>query len=307
MKDLIEIIALAFLRGTCALVAALPVEVSVRFFEVLLRFVVPLSSKYRNVALKNLQIAFPGKSDEERQEVFRKSFSHLARVFVDFCRLPRLGPDWVLRHVECSLLDRYKQIKQENPERGIVLATGHLGSFELLAHCMPMFGHPISFVVRNFKMKRLDYWWTKAREAYGNKVLSRRGAFALATKELSSGRDVAILFDQNVTIKHAVFVDWFGIKAATSKLPAIAALRGESPVIVASIEYVGSDRYRINAVECDFSALYKSQDFSSDEKIEKITACISQEYEKMIRAQPEAWFWLHRRFRTRPLGEDRIY
>src|SRR5690606_20029609 len=105
-----------------------------------------------------------------------------------------------------------------------MMATGHLGSFELLAHCVSMYGFPISFVVRPFKLERLNAWWSGIREAAGNRAIARSGAFKEILKELTSGRDVAVLFDQNVTRNHAVFVDWFGRPAATTRTVALAAL-----------------------------------------------------------------------------------
>jgi KDO2-lipid IV(A) lauroyltransferase len=112
-----------------------------------------------------------------------------------------------------------------------------------------------------------------------------------------------VLFDQNVTRNHAVFVEWFGRPAATSKSVALAALRTEAPIFVASMHYLGDDKYRIEAVECDCRDVYNDATLSTDQKVEQITQLISTEYCKMIEAFPEGWFWIHRRWKTRPESE----
>jgi KDO2-lipid IV(A) lauroyltransferase len=166
-----------------------------------------------------------------------------------------------------------------------------------------MWGHPISFVVRNFEWKALDRWWTKCRERYGNRVVNRKGAFKEVAQLLRAGTDVALLFDQNVKKKHATFVSWFGVLAATTKTIAVAALRAECPVVVAGIISLPGDKYRVLVEECDFSGIYQDSTMPSEEKIRIITQDLASRYEKMIREQPAAWFWMHRRWRTRPEGE----
>ena len=120
--------------------------------------------------------------------------------------------------------------------------------------------------------------------------------------------DVAVLFDQNVTRNHAVFVPWFGVPAATTRAVALSALRTEAPVVVAGVGYLGNDRYEVMAEECDFAELYRREDLSSDQKIEIMTADMSARYVGMIRRFPGEWFWMHRRWKTRPEGEaENIY
>lgn len=290
-------------RFLVALLSLLPPRISIAVLAALTRAVFFGVPAYRRVALRNLTIAFPDKDDCWRLGVLRDSARSIARLLVDFARLDRLDAAWVAKHVECPLLERYRRIKLEHPATGVILATGHLGSFELLGHCMSVYGHPIRFVVRNFKLHRLDRWWTAKREKYGNRVINRKGAFKEVIADVAAGHDVALLFDQNVKRNHALFVEWFGKTAATTRTIGVAAVRNQAPVIVASIQYLGADRYRINAVECDFSALYADTRQSIDAKVLQVTRRISQEYEAMIRNDPAAWFWVHRRWKTRPLGE----
>lgn len=303
-----DYIALILVRSLCGVLSLLPTRFGTAAMAALLNLFFSVVPKYRRIARRNLALAFPEKDEEWREARLRESVESLARVLVDFARIPRIDAAWVSKSVDCSFVSRYEEIKRENPGKGIVLATGHLGSFELLAHCVAMYGHKISFVVRNFPLARVDRWWTSRREMVGNRVIGRRGAVKEILRDLQRGRDVAILFDQNVTRNHAVFVPWFGVPAATSRAVALSALRIEAPVVVIGIGYRGDGRYEVMAEECDFKPLYERGDLSAEDKVEQMTAEISTRYIGMIRRYPGEWFWMHRRWKTRPEGEaEEIY
>ena len=287
-------------RAAMSLLNALPLALRNSLLTIVVRIVARIVPGFSRVSMRNLEIAFPDQTREWRRQIIGQSYGALARLLVDFARLDSLDEQWVREHVECPFLERFKEIKKAHSGQGVMLATGHLGSFELLAHCVARFGFQISFVVRPFKLKRLNEWWRGKREAAGHRAISRAGAFKEIGRDLAQGRDVAVLFDQNVTRNHAVFVDWFGHKAATTKTVALAALRQKTPIIVTSIQHIGNDRYRIHACEAEVQSLYDDQALSIDAKVEAITAIISKHYEEMIRQNPGEWFWMHKRWKTRP-------
>ena len=234
-------------------------------------------------------------------EVIKATHTHIARFIYDAARIPVLTRDWVEQHVKFNNFDEYQALRNAQPDKGLLIATGHLGSFEILAHSSALYGYPLSFVVRSLPSKLIDTWWKGIREQNGNEVIDKKGAYREMIKRLVGGRDIGILFDQNIVRKRAVFVDFFGRPAATTKVLAMAALRAKPTVIVASIRYIGEDNYEINWEECKLRDLYQSN-LKSDEKIKLITARVSSIYEDMIRKDPAAWLWTHRRWKTTPKG-----
>lgn len=268
-------------------------------FHLLDRF----SKRFRSVSRQNLQLVYPEQDEEFRETLCRRNHQEMARLIVDFFRIPLLQKDWVVEHIRCSYLPRLEELQKEKGS-GCLIATGHLGSFELMGHAIAALGHPISLVVRPFKQKWLNRWWNTIRKEQGNKIIFRSGAFREVVRRLEDGEDVALLIDQNVRRKHAVFVDWFGMPAATTKALALAALKTKAPVLVAAMIHVEGDHYDIRVTECDFSDVYASEELSRDEKVFEITAQVSAEYQKYIRDFPEGWFWVHRRWKTRPKGES---
>lgn len=300
---LIDILLSYFIRLIIWMINQLPLKARMGLFHSIIKIVFFLMPSMKKISLKNLALAFPEKTPEEHQAIYSKSLVNLARVFVDFARLSTLGPEWVKDHITCPYLPRFIEMKKSNPNKGVLIATGHLGSFELLAHTVAMFGYPLSFIVRNFKLPHFDAWWTAQREAYGNKVIPRTGAVKVVLKNIEEGKDVALLFDQNVKRNHAVFVDHFGKPAATTMTLGLTAVRTEAPVIVSTIRYNGDDQYEIVTKECDCSDVYQMDNISIDDKVKIITQRTTSIFEQMVKEYPEGWFWMHRRWKTRPEGE----
>lgn len=291
------------LRAFIGLVSLMPVSVAERVLGSLIGLIVMFFPSYKRIAHKNLLQAFPKSDYKWRRDIIRQSYRSLGRLIADFARIEKLSPEWVNEHVEFPPESVLEKLSGKEGRKGVLFVTGHLGSFELLAHAAVTRGFPISFVVRNFKNPYLDRWWNGIRAARGNRVISRRGAFNEVIAALNGGTDTGILFDQNVKRKHAVFVDFFGREAATTKTVGYAALKTECRVMVVSIKHKGDDYYTINLVECDFEKLYNDPNLGTDEKVLQITRAVSREYEEMIRQDPGAWFWMHRRWKTAPEGK----
>jgi KDO2-lipid IV(A) lauroyltransferase len=191
---------------------------------------------------------------------------------------------------------------------GALLVSGHVGSFETLGLILAYYVGPYHFIARRFKNPYLDRWWQQERTRSGNTLISREGALKGMLVALRAGKHVALLFDQNVTRNNAVFVDWFGTKAATTAAPALAALRTGCPVFVLSATNTETRRYTLHHQRVETTHIVKDHSLSKEDKIIRITENIVAAFESLLMQQPENWFWMHRRWKTRPLGEpETIY
>ena len=137
--------------------------------------------------------------------------------------------------------------------------------------------------------------------------MPREGALKGAIRFLKLHKPIGILFDQNITRQFADFVDWFGYPAATSRLVGLLALRSQALVVVISMKYVGNDQYQVVYKIKDFESLYADTTLSNNEKVFQINSEISSDYVEMIRDNPGEWFWMHRRWKTRPEGEPETF
>ncbi len=300
-RSLIDGVVELALRGFSALFNSLPL--GIRFFLVrgFLRIFLLVKPRYLELAKRQIAESFPEKSTTWHHETAIASGESFVRAVVDFFRGPYVSQSWIAEHVS---VNGYDELKAESALTGkpVVLVGGHVGSFDLLAQLTAVFFRPISFVIRNAKQPAVDKWWSELRERRGNTTLPRSGAIKAMLKAVRSGRDVGILFDQNVTADFAVFVPWFGRLAATTKAVAMVSIKAECLVAVSTLHYVGNERYRLECIPVPVNDIYSSG-ASADEKAFQLTDRAVRILEGQIQKFPEQWFWMHRRWRTRPANE----
>lgn len=281
-----------------------PLSVQLVIMTAVIKLGLVFNKKHKHYANVNLSLVYPDKDQAWRDELLNKSYQSLARLLVDFGRLHKIDGNWIEKHVEFPDLERLKKLKSANGSKGIILATGHLGSFELLGHAFVHYIPPISIVVRPFTLPRIDFWWNQRRSAWGRlNVIDRTGAFREIVQSIRNGYSTGILFDQHVRVQHAVYVDFFGRAAATTRVIALVALRTGSPIVTVGFRYKGNDKYQIFLDHCQIDDIRANPNLDKETKVREITSRVSASYESLIRQYPEGWFWLHRRWKTFPTGE----
>ena len=172
--------------------------------------------------------------------------------------------------------------------------------YELAFQMLALLERPTAVLARGFGLPRLDEWCNKRRCLYGNQVFSRKGGFREVVRRLKKKQDVIVLFDQNVKRNHAIFVDLFGIKAATTKAIGLAAIRTGATVLFASCIEPSPGWYEYLLREVPSPDEYSGE---TEEKIAAVTRALNAALEEAVRLHPDHWFWIHRRFKTRPKGE----
>lgn len=282
-----------------------PLSFRHRIVHTLIRLVYSIRPQYRTRSYRNLEVVFPEASKTFRDELYHKSLRELSIMIVDMLRLPLLSDKWFQEHVTCPNVSVLERLRNEGT-RGVVFAGAHLGSFEFVPQLLSLYFAPISTVVRIHGGSRFEEWWNSVRSLRGNSVVSRVGALRSLVKLLSSGQNVGILFDQNVVRHNGYFVNWFGVPAATTKgLGSVAVMTG-APVLIVGLIRRG-DRYELCLEEVQTEDLYHDSSLSRDEKAITLTERATQLTEKMILEYPEGWFWMHRKWRTRPDEQEEVF
>ena len=253
------------------------------------------------VAMRNLELVFPEKSLDERKKIAELSFKVLAKNIVYFAKLPLLTKE---KAAEILDIEDYRKVvaelRQQYPNVGILVPTMHFGAFEFCVQCYVVLEKPLAILARGFGLPGLDRLWDKRRALFGCDVFSRKGGYKQIEKRLRSGQDVATLSDQNVKVNHAVFATFFGIPAATTKTIALASMRSGAPILFTVGVETSPGHYKLLHKVIDNLA---EVDLPRDDKVLRITEDLHRASEQVIRDYPECWFWIHRRFKTRPAGE----
>jgi len=163
-------------------------------------------------------------------------------------------------------------------------------------------GYKISAVARPLDDPDLEEFTREVRESSGLKIIPRRTSALAIVRRLRRNEIIGILADQN-TRKQNVFVDFFGIKAATTPGPAMLALRTGAHLVPAFMLREAPGKHRL-IIEEPVEPV-RTGDEQAD--VTATTQKCVDILEKYVREYPSQWFWVHRRWKTRPLGEPQIY
>jgi len=294
----------AIYRAATGGFAALPRPTAIRAGAALGSLIAHLLRPQRAVALFNLALAFPEKSDAERADILRRSCRNLGRMGAEFCHLPSLTRETVGRYVGFEDRTAWERAMAAAQERGAVILTGHFGNWELFAYAQALLGRPITLVHRPMNNPLVDDAIVRMRTRAGTRSLAKKAAAREVIRALHEHQMIAIPADQNQTRRYGVFVDFFGRPACTTPGPARLAMLARAPVFPAFLVREGeSERHRIvilPEVEMQRSGKREADIVANTQRC---TAVV----EEMIRRHPDHWIWFHRRWKTRPEGEPRLY
>jgi KDO2-lipid IV(A) lauroyltransferase len=262
-----------------------------------------LHSRWRRVSRINLGVAFPEKSDAERERILRAAFRQWGWLVAEFARFPRHTAASIEEVIVYDGLENYQQAAARG--KGVLYLTAHVGAWELSSFAHSLHGCPLAYVNRPLDNPWVDRLVNRYRCLGGNRAIDRRQAARAILEELARGGAVGILMDQNVVEGDAnVFADFFGLPASTTAGLARIALRTEAavvPVFVLWDEEKGKYRLRFEPA----LALARTGDAERD--VLENTARFNRVIEDVVRRYPDQWLWIHRRWSTRPPGQPPVY
>ncbi|HME33772.1 MAG TPA: lysophospholipid acyltransferase family protein [Candidatus Sulfotelmatobacter sp.] len=261
-----------------------------------------LHGRLRRVGMRNLELAFPEKSEAERARILRGEFTSLGRQLAEVCRFPGYTLENVQQVVVYDGLENYERAYAR--KKGVLFLTAHFGGWELSAFTHSMHGHWMHVVMRPMDNVYLDRTIRDYRTMHGNKTVDKDDFVRGLLAAMKAGEVVGILMDTNMTPPQGIFVDFFGIPAYTASGMARIALRTDAAVVPTFTiwdEALGKYRLRFDpALE-----LIRTGDQEAD--IAANTQMFTKVIEDYVRRYPEQWLWVHRRWKTRPEGEKGLY
>lgn len=254
----------------------------------------------RRVVLDNLRLAFPERTEEERRAIARRTYRNLGRMIPDFLRVPSLPREALARIFEYEGWERFEAALARG--KGVIACTAHFGNFDLLAAAHSLRGVPVTMISRQMGKSGANDLWRKARLRAGveDLVVGRGETLKAATRSLKAGRVLGYVIDQNQQREHAIFPTFFGVPAATAAAPAVLARRTGAEVMFVVSLPIGDGRHRV--VFEGPLAMPDSGDRHAD--VLAFMQDLNDRLERWIRLHPDRWYWLHRRWKTRPEAEE---
>ena len=292
MKNIVHLLSYIILRITCFILILLPLGSSYFLARGIGNFAWHVLRYRRQIVMDNLQIAFGremGKSQLE--EIAAESYKQIAMSFIELLIGPKLQKE-IQRILQAEQIELIQELLRQG--HGLITVTGHLGGWELqAAAAATVIAEPLTVAAVQQSNPYINRFIAKRRNAMGMQVAGTKEAMKLLLKALRNHQVIGLAADQNAGA-HAVFVDFFGKTAATHPGPAQLALKFNAPMLVAVAVRIGPAQFKILAQQVEIK---------EDDTVKTLTQRHVKILESFIRQYPEQYFWLHRRWKTRPADE----
>ena len=287
------------LRGVGGLMQSFAVEENLRTAAGVGSLFYRLNGKRRSRAERNIALSFPEWDARRVRETAERSMQHMFQLFmVDALAAGRLitpasWPRYIRLGEIRSVLGR---LVHQTP---LILVTGHCGNWELLGFALSVIGFPVVALARPLDNPLVDRWLRRMREARGMKILTKWGATTTVQDIIGRGGRVGFIADQNAG-ERGLFVPFFGRLASSYKSIGLLAMRHRVPIVAGCAARVrGGMAYELNCPDVILPQEWEGR----EDPLFYITARFNRAIEQMVRAAPEQYLWLHRRWKSRPRHE----
>jgi KDO2-lipid IV(A) lauroyltransferase len=160
---------------------------------------------------------------------------------------------------------------------------------------------PVGILARALDNPYLNQLLEDIRQRTGNAVIYRRETIRRVIRTLQAGRGVAVLIDQHIMSRDAIYVDFFERPAATTSAVAALALRTGAPVVPVFALPLGGGRYRMI-----YEHPVEPPRTDSPDAIREFTQRCTDVLEMYVRRRPDLWLWMHRRWRDEGGAPERV-
>ncbi len=276
----------------------LPLPVLARLGEGVGLLLYVFAIRRRKVAATNLRLCFPQLDERARGRLLRGHFRMLGRSLLERGVAWWASPERLKRLARFAGIERLERLRAEG--RPVILLAPHFVGLDIAGTRLTLEGDFVSVYARQ-KNKVVDRWLYHGRSRFGDQLLlSRQDGVRGTVKAMKAGRPFFYLPDMDYGRKDAVFAPFFGVEAATiTGLSRLARLAGATVLGCTAQLLPDGSGYRIEIGE-------PWADFPSAD-VEADTRRMNGWIENVVRSMPEQYYWVHRRFKTRPLGEAKLY
>jgi KDO2-lipid IV(A) lauroyltransferase len=283
-------------RTAFAVLQVFPIEWNLRTARRLAKLWPRIMPRHRNRAIEHLTLAFDDTTGPvEIQRLADRCLENVAMFAVEAVCLPRLINAFT-RSRYVRLVDFNEALDLIVSGRGVILVTGHYGSFELTGHLLAALGFDVTAVMRPLDNVYLNRFVVQARRTHGLTLLDKKGAMTHSRGILKEGGLLAFIGDQDAGRK-GLFVEFFGRPASTYKSIGLLAMWTQCPIVVGYARRRGiSAQYDVGIQRIIYPQEWESQ----SDPLRWITQTYTSAIEAMVCVEPEQYLWIHRRWKSQP-------
>lgn len=249
----------------------------------------------RRVVQTNLSLCFPERSEAERRKLTRQTFVYFAQAWLDRAWLWHASRVWVQQRVKLT-----GAVDELDGNGATVIFLPHFvgldAAWAAVALQMP---RPSTTIYTDQSNKLVDRWILRGRRRFGNlRLFGRAHGVKPIVTALREGQPLYLLPDMDFGPEDSVFVPFYGLQAATVPSLSRFARLGRAKIVPLLP--------RLTATGYEVEVLAAWSNFPSDDPVAD-TALMNARLQGYINTMPAQYYWVHKRFKTRPKGEDSLY
>lgn len=249
--------------------------------------------KRKRIALGNLEIVFPEKTEEERQVILRDSLVKLLKNFFElgFIISGKWSAQQTLDAVTASGLEHLDNVKDSGT--GALLYSGHFGNFPLMMCWLAMKGYPVAAVYKEAKNFPEDYFGKIMRE-YKVTPIKYKSDPTLTAAIIRSLKEKKIVLVQNdQSHPHGIYINFFNKSVPSLPGPAVLSKRLGVPIIPVFMSRDSSNHHHLKIFpEMSINEVPEDEDFvtvNTQAQLDWIAG--------VLKTHPTEWLWLHNRWK----------
>jgi len=305
MRTIKHIVEWAFVRTVIFICSLMPYEKGTRMMGGFTGWLGnTFGRKLKRRMVETLHIAFPEHTKERNEHIASLAFHNIGHQAIEFLALEHMDEAWVEKYVDFEPTGAEAVRRAVREKRGQLFVLAHMGNWELLNQPMTIgTGVHINLIIAPMSNPYGDKFLCNIRKSRGTNLIYPFDVGPDVLKALARGEAAAFASDQNAG-RRGMFIPFLGQVASTHTGAAVFSYLSGAEIFYITNLRLPNGRFRIEILP--MGSIDRKQVKDKEACIKEFTLRYVDILEKYIRKYPEQYFWLHNRFKTKPLPEDEI-
>lgn len=271
----------------------IPASVQNPLLNVLAYLYYRLDGSRKRVARANLAFALGHELDEaSREAIVKQCYRNVLFNMVDFIHNQSITSEGLLSKIKIRNPHYLKEALEKHGQ--CIFITAHFGNWELCSLTIGAQGTPMAVVGRKLGIEKLDRILQQNREQMGVSLLDKKGALRGMVQALRSGKSIGLLVDQNTKKSEGIEAIFIGKKVMHISTAAVLSSKFDLPIIPLFVSSQKDGYFEVSF----HPPIYFERSGDQEADIQKNVQQQADIIEKVIRENPEEWFWFHRRWKA---------
>jgi KDO2-lipid IV(A) lauroyltransferase len=275
------------------ILSILPKKMKIKLMRGLAWFAYTVSKKHQRIIYKNLDLAFDNQlSISEKKQIGIDAFINLIDTTFGIIERDKMEKSEVIKNVTFENEEIVKAYQEAGKQ--FIFVTGHYGNWELLSQSIAIhFDLTLVGVGRELDSKKMDEVLIKNRERFNVEMVYKKGAMKGCVRAISQKKIIGILVDQHLPKEQSIDVSFFNHKVTHTPIASILSRKFGLDLIPA---YISTDDYQNYKITI-YPPIQTLKTEHQEEDLQQMTQAQANIMEKVIRQQPNQWFWQHKRWK----------